>query len=112
MARTVPAFTNPFAGVAESAKTSGVIDLRDAFDWSYSYYTSGGTTSAHTLQLSNAYDIESIPEASWSNWTQFGKTGLGSVATIKFPPLGVRFARILRTASLASLTIDINKLVK
>jgi hypothetical protein len=112
MARTVPAFTNPFSNLAESAKTSGVIELRDAFDWSFSYYTISGTVSRHTLQLSNAYDIESIPEASWSVWTHFGTTGLGSVATIKFPPLGVRFARILRKASGASITININKLVK
>jgi len=112
MARTVPAFTNPFTGIAESAKTSGVVELRDAFDWSFSYYTTSGTVSLHTLQLSNAYDIESIPEASWSVWTHFGKTGLGSSATIKFPPLGVRFARFLRSASGASITININKLVK
>lgn len=112
MARTVPAFTDPFTGLAESYKTSGVIELRDAFDWSYSYYTTSGTVSLHTLQLSNAEDGESIPEASWSVWTRFGKTGLGSVATIKFPPLGVRFARILRTASGASLVINVNKLVR
>jgi hypothetical protein len=112
MARTVPAFTNPFSNLAESVKTSGVIELRDAFDWSYSYYTISGTVSLHTLQLSNAFDVESIPEASWSVWTQFGKTGLGSHATIKFPPLGVRFARIIRSTSGASVTININKLVK
>ena len=112
MARTVQSYTDPFRDVAESAKTSGVIDLSDAFDWSYSYYTTGGTTSLHTLQLSNAPDIENIPEASWSAWTHFGKTGLGSLATVKFPPLGVRYARILRTASTASLTIHVNKLVR
>lgn len=112
MARTVPAFSDPFANKAESAITSDILDLRDAFDWSFSYYTTSGTVSAHTLQLSNAYDIESIAEASWSNWTQFGKTGLGSFATTKFPPLGVRFARFLRSASGASITINVNKLVR
>ena len=112
MARTVPAHTNPFKGIAESALTSGVIDLRDAFDWSFSYYTTSGTVSQHTLQLSNADDVENIPEASWSNWTKFGTTALLSVATIKFPPLGVRFARILRKGSTASLVININKLVR
>lgn len=112
MARTVYVPINPFDGVAESAITSELIDLRDAFDWSFSYYTTSGTVSAHTLQLSNAVGPESIAEASWSNWTQFGKTGLGSVATTKFPPLGVRYARILRAASGASITININKLVR
>ena len=112
MARTVHAYENPFRGVAESAITSNVIDLRDAFDWSFSYYTTSGTVSAHTLQLSNAFDIENIAEATWSTWTQFGKTGLGSVATTKFPPLGVRFARFLRSASGASISIDVNKLVR
>ena len=112
MARTVPAYTDPFSGVAESGKTSNVLDLRDAFDWSFSYYTTGGTVSLHTLQLSNAADPENIAEASWSAWTHFGKTGLGSLATIKFPPLGVRFARVLRVASGASLVINVNKLVR
>ena len=112
MARTVHSYTDPFRDVAESGKTSAVIDLSDAFDWSLSYYTTDGTVSLHTLQLSNAPDIENIPEASWSAWTHFGKTGLGSLATIKFPPLGLRYARILRIASGASLTININKLVR
>lgn len=112
MARTVPAFSDPFTGVAESAKTSQVLDLRDAFDWSFSYYTTDGTVSLHTLQLSNAVGPEDIPEASWSAWTHFGKTGLGSLATIKFPPLGVRYMRMLRIASGASLSINVNKLVR
>jgi hypothetical protein len=112
MARTVPAFINPFAGIAESAKTSNVLDLRDAFDWSLSYYTISGTVSQHTLQLSNAAELETIPEASWSNWTKFGTTALLSVATVLFPPLGVRFARIVRKGSTASLVINVNKLVR
>ena len=112
MARTINVHVDPFRNLAASIVTSDVIDLRDAFDWSFSYYTTDGTVSAHTLQLSNALDPDSIPDASWSVWTQFGKTGLLSNATIKFPPLGVRFARIRRTGSGASITVDINKLVR
>lgn len=77
-----------------SVSTSEVIDLRDAFDASISAYTSAGTTSVFTIQVSNwtgrlGYDGEP-PEASYSAWT----VATPSTATIIYPPLSVAYARV------------------
>lgn len=112
MARTIHVYVNPFHGLGYSTRTSNVIDLRDAFDWSYSYYTiAAGAGRVHTLQLSDANDPDNIAAAGWSTWTSW-TPAVPSGATIKFPPLGVRFARITRAASGTTTVIDINKLVR
>ena len=116
MSRIYSVHINPYSGKAESAVTSNVFHLMDAFDWSYSWYTISGTTSNVTLELSNSgvQDDASIPEASWSRWTSFGATSPApaSQATLEFPPLGIRWGRFRRSASGASVTIDVNKQVR
>jgi hypothetical protein len=112
MARTIFAHIDPFSGLGYSTRTSNVLDMRDVFDLSFSYYTiAAGAARAHTLQLSNANNIEAIPEASWSDWTSF-TPAVPSGATIKFPPLGFRYARFTRAASGTTTVIDVNKLVR
>jgi hypothetical protein len=117
MSRIYSVPINPYKGLADSVVTSNVFHLMDAFDWSYSWYTTSGATSRVTLQLSNsaADDSAGIPEASWSRWTVFGHTAKpASGASIGFPPLGVRYGRFLRWASAntARITIDVNKQVR
>lgn len=101
-------YQDPFEGVAESGITSNVIDLRDVHDWTLSWYTTSGATSSHTIQLSNAsntgLDSGDIPEAAWSNWTEYAGSWLSRTIT---PPLGVRWGRILREASGASVQNDV-----
>lgn len=105
---------DPYDGVAESGVTSNVLDTRDAFDFTVSTYTSAGTASLLTYQVSNwTGDIgnprdASIPEASWSNWTTFTP----SAATVLAPVLGAGYARILRTPSLASHVFHARKHVR
>jgi len=117
MSRTYSVPLRPYKGVAESGVTSRVFHLLDAFDWSYSWYTTSGATSRVTLELSNSpvgpHDTASIPEASWSLWTVFGHTPppTPSGASIEFPPLGVRYGRFRRWVSGASVTVDANKQV-
>jgi len=115
MARTVDVFVDPYTGLAESIITSNVVDLRDAFDLSVSWYTTAGAASVVTLQISNADLIESIAEASWSNFTRFAQNAPlpPSQASTLFPALGVRYMRFLRkVASAASVQINLNKFVR
>jgi hypothetical protein len=108
-------FSDPFAGIASSATQSSIIDTRDAFDLSLSWRTSSGTASAHSYQVSNVASVSSAQSATydahWSTYTVFGSAG-GSTMTTFEPPLGYRFARIIRTASAASLVIEVNKTVR
>jgi hypothetical protein len=90
---------NPYKGLAESVVTSGVIDLRDAFDYTLSYRTTAGSTSTFTFQVSNWSEASSIPETAWSNWT----VDVVSSTTYLQPPMGFAYARLLRTVSGASL---------
>ena len=63
MSRIYSVHINPYSGKAESAVTSNVFHLMDAFDWSYSWYTTSGTASNVTLELSNSgvQDDANIP---------------------------------------------------
>ena len=99
---------NPFAGVAESVTSSNVIDLRDAFDFSVSWYTTSGTTTDIDWQVSNYSMKDSIPEAAWSTWTSL----VVSEASFLQPPLGVAFGRLVRTASGASVTFKTYKQIR
>lgn len=115
MARTVAVYADPYTGLAESVITSNIVDLRDAFDLSVSWFTTDGTVSVVTLQISNDDRIESIAEASWSNFTRFAQTAPlpPSQASTLFPALGVRYLRFLRkVSSAASVQINLNKFVK
>lgn len=95
-----------------SAQTSEVIDCRDAFDLTVSLYTSAGTTSTFTYQVSNwtgqlgISTSGSIPEASWSNWTNFTPSG----ATVLVPILGVRYARLLKGSAVTAV-VQYNKTI-
>jgi hypothetical protein len=104
---TVP--LDPYSGLAVSVVTSNVIDLRDAFDWTFSTWTSAGTTSPLTVQISSDGTLEAdIAAASWSNFTTFS----ASAATVTSPLLGARWGRLLRTPSLASHQFRVNKHVR
>lgn len=93
-----------------SNTTSEVIDCRDAFDLAISAYTSAGTTSVLTYQVSNytgrigLLAEATIPEGSWSNWTVFTP----SESTIMSPILGARYARILKGPT-GTFVISYNK---
>ena len=112
MGRTYAVYDNPYKGLAESIITSKVLDMSDAFDWSYSWRTTSGVTSAVTMDISNAKSRDSIQEKQWSRWTAFGHTAppTPSGSSTEFPPLGVRFVRFRRQISAASIAIDVNKL--
>ena len=88
-----------YTGLAESVVTSNVFSGRHAFDLTISHWTSAGTASVVTLQVTNSGQaVDDIASASWSNWTNFDP----SAATIVNPILGVRWYRVLRTPSRAS----------
>lgn len=104
---TVP--FDPYSGLAVSVVTSNVIDLRDAFDWTLSTWTSAGTASPLTVQVTSDGTLEAdITAASWSNFTTF----TASAATVTSPLLGARWARVLRTPSLASHQLRSSKHVR
>lgn len=100
---------DPYVGLAASIVTSGTIDLRDTDTWTLSWYTTAGTSSVHTVQVSNASTYPSaIPEASWGSALTFAasnqiQTGL---------PQGVRYGRLLRNPSGGSYVIDVNRQVR
>lgn len=101
--------SDPFSGLAVSVVTSQIIDLRDAFDWTLSTWTSAGTASPLTLQVtSDGTTSADITAASWSNWTVFTPSG----ATVVAPILGVRWARILRNPSTGSHQFRVSKHVR
>jgi hypothetical protein len=115
-------YIDPFSGLNASVLTSNIVSTRYAFDMTLSVYTTAGSSSTYTYQVSNASgnphdgvlssgntpSTLGIPEASWSNWTDL-LTNLVSGATTWDPPLGYRWARIMRTGSDASVTVDINR---
>jgi hypothetical protein len=104
---TVP--FDPFSGLTASNVTSNVIDLRDAFDWTLSIWTSAATTSPITIQMtSDGTQIGDIAAASWSDWTVFTP----SAATIVSPLLGTRWARIRVTPSIMSGNFRVSKHVR
>lgn len=106
----IAVFYDPYSGLAESAVTSNVVDLRDAFDARLSVRTISGTVAGITLQVSNhtgGLHGSEVAEESWSNFTSISP----SAATIVALPLGVRWFRSLRTASGASLALELNKQV-
>jgi hypothetical protein len=110
MSRVLWVQINPFNGVAESAVTSNVFDLRDAVEWTFSWRTTSGTTSAHTLQLSNSsvrIGLDTVPPASFINDKTFGT---GSPDLIE-PSMSARYGRMLRDVSNATLAIEVHKLV-
>jgi hypothetical protein len=108
---------DPFSGVAVSALTSNVVSTRLAFDLTVSYFTVSGTTSTLTWEISNStindvFHGGTIPEASWSQWTSFGSYAqphVSSKATTFDPPLGYRWARILREGSGATFNITVGR---
>lgn len=99
---------DPYRSLAASVVTSNVIDQRDAFDLSVSVHTTAGSTSTFTWQISNHSVVDGIPEASWSAFTVV----IPSTATYLQPPLGFRYARIVRTVSDASFVFNIQKQVR
>ncbi len=110
-------YQDPFRGLAVSAVTSNLIDTRAAFDVSLSWRTTSGSSSVNTYQISNASGFNmSIPETTWSDWTVFGDGSIpatqpSGVSTFE-PPLGYRFARILKELSGASFEINVNILYR
>jgi hypothetical protein len=126
MGRTFSIYVDPYVGrdssgntLDSSSVTSKNIDLRDAFDWSYSWYTTGSAlTSAVTVEISNAKNESNLSNAKeWSRWTVFGSTTppVASGASTEFPPLGIRWARFLRrlssTTTSYAVNIRVNKMV-
>lgn len=105
-------FTVTQALFSSSNQTSEVVDCRDAFDITVSLYTSAGTTSVMTWQVSNwtgRYGVPadgSIPAATWSNWTNFSPSG----ATAFAPILGVRYARLLKESYVTGV-FTVNKTI-
>ena len=93
-----------------SVSTSEVIDVRDAFDYSISAYTSAGTTSVFTVQISNWTGSSiihgDVPNATFSDWTVATPSG----ATVIHPPLGVRYARVLKGPT-GTFVVSYNKQV-
>lgn len=106
-------YNDPFRGLAESIKTSNVLDARDAFDISVSIYITSGTSSVLSYQVSgSSVGPDSIAEASWSLWTNYiAPSGNSSNASVIEPPLSYPWHRILRPASGASFQINWNKQV-
>lgn len=98
---------DPYRGLAVSVVTSNPMHTRDAFDLSVSWHTTAGSSSTFTYQVSNATSIEAIAEKEWSNVTSF----FPSVGSYFQPPLGFRYARILRSVSGSSLVFAFNKTV-
>lgn len=96
---------DPFEGLEASVVTSNSFELRAAVAWTLSWYTTSGTTSTHTLQISNYSGSPSASGVStgYVNYTTFG-TG---TPTLIEPPIGVRYGRILRSTSSASVVVDI-----
>ena len=90
---------------------SEVIDLRDAFDISVSIYTSAGTTSIFTCQVSDWTGSVVIdgapPAASWSDWTVFTP----SAATSVHPVIGPRYMRFLKNLT-GTFVVTYNKHVR
>ncbi len=112
MGRTFSVHINPYR-INPSNATSSVIDVRDAFDLSFSWRTTGFSKSTTTLQYSNSRaGPDGITEATWSNWTRFGIVAPtpASASTIKFPALGARWARFI-SSNATGIVIDVNKLV-
>lgn len=104
---------DPYRGLAASVVTSNVIDLRDAIYWSWSWRTTSGTTSQHTLQLSNtsidvASDMSGAPEAGWMSYATFGT----AAPAIAFGSAGAAWGRIVRTPSGASVVVELNKMIR
>jgi hypothetical protein len=109
-------YIDPFSGVAVSTTTSNVISTRYAYDLTVSYFTTSGVTSTLTWEISNSsmnpFIGETIPEGSWSQWTSFGSYAVPhatSKATTFDPPLGYRWARIVREASGATFAITVGR---
>ena len=111
MSKTVWVPIDPYQGLAVSDITSNVLRVGDAFDMSLSAYTTAGSTSAYTLQVSNSSrDDSDIPEAAWTNFQEFA-LGL-SVSTLLPVPVGVRHIRVIRNPSNASFVLEFNKYVR
>ena len=95
--------------VAFSGLTSVVIDTRDAFDISYSIYTSAGTSTGFNYQVSNWTGRIGLhgnpPEASWSIWTSFTP----SLATDVHPVLGPRYARWFKDGATGTFVVSYSK---
>lgn len=101
---------DPFANLAESTVTSNHIDLRDAFDFRLSWRTTSGSVSTFTYQVNNQAGGlfgNDLTEAGWQDAFSVAV----SASSFTAPPLGVRWARIVRTVSGASLTFEGNKQV-
>ena len=94
-----------------SGLTSPVIDTRDAFDISYSIYTSAGTSTGFNYQVSNWTGRIGIhgdpPEASWSIWTSFTP----SLATDIHPVLGPRYARFVKDGATGTFVVSYSKTI-
>lgn len=112
MARNVSIPINPYDGLADSRITSNEVPVWDAFDYTLSFRTTTASGSTTTWQLSNATGIlNSIPEASWSNWTVIGQSSVALSGTTWLEgPLGARYVRFLRSD--ASQAIEINKVIR
>ena len=110
-------YLDPFRGKDVSAVTSAIIDTRAAFDLTLSWRTTSGVSSVNTYQISNASGFNMlIPETTWSDWTVFGDGVIpanqpSGVSTFE-PPLGYRFARVLKELSGASFEINVNILYR
>ena len=97
----VSSWLNPYSGVAVSAVTSNVVDVTRTLAWTFSWRTTAGSVSTHTLQLSCSNDST----AGFVNSTVFGT---GTPAVIEGQN-AVRWARFQREPSGASVTIDLNR---
>lgn len=101
---------NPYQGLAASIVTSNPIDFRDALACTFSWYTTAGTVSAHTLQASNSSaEIDAIPAASWVNYVAYG--GVAPAAIVDVPDR-FRYGRILRVVSGSTMVEEFSKLIE
>lgn len=99
MHKVFPPPLDPYAGLAASAITSNVIPGAHAVSLTLSCWTSAGTASPVTVQVTNSGQTQGeIAAASWSNWTAFTPSGAAFVHL----PVGARWYRLLRDPSLAS----------
>ena len=97
--------------VTFSGLTSRVVDTRDAFDISYSLYTSAGTSTGFNYQVSNwtgRLGEGNPPEITWSTWTTFTP----SVATDFHPVMGPKYARWFKDGATGTFVVAYNKEVK
>ncbi len=95
-----------------SGLTSVVVDTRDAFDVSYSIYTSAGTSTGLNYQVSNWTGRLLIdgdpPDTTWSTWTSFTP----SASTSIHPVLGMKYGRWFKDGATGTFVFEYFKQIR